>query len=186
MSKRKDGKKVSRKKEFGSETINSFFIPKSTIDSMNELNHKTHNDGREHGMALCLNKENRIVPGRQSTGDDVSIYVPESCKGRYDKYYGSFHTHPRPSETRFSATDLFSSCDEESKIDCIGMNKKGEIQCFIKKNQGKSCQDEAKPLVDIEDTYVYIDPDDREIVKTALLNAVDNFTDEKFKSKKIL
>ena len=66
------------------------------------------------------------------------------------------------------------------------MNKEGEIQCFIKKNLNKSCQDEAKPLVDIEDTYKYLDSNDIDIVKEALLGAVDNFTDDKFKSKKIL
>ncbi|MDD3474347.1 MAG: hypothetical protein PHP08_00405 [Candidatus Dojkabacteria bacterium] len=173
-------------KKTGDEIVNSFFIPKETIREMNELNHKTAVNGKEHGMALCLSEDRKVVPGKSSVGDYVSIMVPETCKGKHDKYIGSYHTHPRPSETRFSAMDLLSSCDEESKIDCVGMNKKGEIECYIKRNQGKSCQDEAKPFVDIEDTYVYIDPVDRETVKTALLNAVDNFTEKKFKSKKIL
>ncbi len=168
------------------EYINSFFIPKETIETMNELNYKTHQDKREHGMALCFSPDKRVVPGKESIGDFDSIDVPETCKRKDDKYLGSFHTHPAPSETKFSAMDLFSSCDKRSKIDCVGMNKEGEIQCFIKRKQNESCQDDAKPLVDVEDTYKYLNPEDMDIVKEALLGAVDNFTDDRFKNKKIL
>lgn len=168
------------------EYIDSFYIPKETIEEMNNLNYKTHKDRKEHGMALCINPQKRIVPGKESTGDFISINIPETCKDKSDKFLGSFHTHPRPSETRFSAMDLFSSCDRKSKIDCVGMNKEGEIECFVKKDLNMSCQDDAKPLVDIEDTYKYLDPDDIEIVKEALLGAVDNLTNDRFKSKKIL
>lgn len=167
-------------------SVDSFFIPKETIEAMNKLSHKTSETGREYGMALCLNKDKRVVSGNIETGDFVSVDVPETCKDYNDKFIGSFHTHPEPSETRFSAMDLFSSCDNKSKIDCVGMNKKGEIRCFVKKNLNKSCQEDAKPLVDIEDTYKYLDEDDVFIVKDALLKAVDNFTENKFKEKLIL
>lgn len=173
-------------KHLKTKIIDSFVIPKETIEEMNELNHKTHQTGKEHGMALCLSPQKKIVPGKTSVGNEYSIYIPETCKNKEDLYYGSFHTHPRPSETKFSAMDLFSSCDKNSKIDCIGMNKHGEVECFVKKNKNKSCQEEVRPLVDIENTYQWISPKDRDVVKDALLDAVDNITDDKFKSKKIL
>jgi len=177
---------AKKKKTIKDSSINSFYIPKETTEAMNKLNYKTHLDKREHGMSLCIRKNKKVVPGKESIGDFDSIDIPETCKRKEDKYLGSFHTHPRPSEARFSAMDLFSSCDKRSKIDCIGMNKEGEIQCFIKRNPNESCQEDAKPLVDVEDTYKYLDPDDMDIVKEALLGAVDNFTEDKFKNKKIL
>ncbi len=177
---------IKRKKTIKDVYIDSFLIPKETIEAMNNLNHKTHIDKREHGMSLCISKDKKVVPGKESIGDFDSIDIPEICKRKEDKYLGSFHTHPRPSETRFSAMDLFSSCDKASKIDCVGMNKEGEIQCFIKRNPNESCQEDAKPLVDVEDTYKYLNPEDMDIVKDALLGAVDNFTDDRFKNKKIL
>lgn len=168
------------------EKVGNLFIPKETIERMNELNHMTHKKGVEHGMALCLNPQKRVVPGKESVGNEGSIYVPETCMSKKDKYIGSYHTHPRPSETKFSAMDLFSSCDIKSKLDCIGMNKYGEIECFAKKTPNKSCQDTAEALVKIEDIYFQISDEDREIIKPALLDEVDRLTEEKFDSKKVL
>jgi hypothetical protein len=173
------------RKKARDQRLDKLFIPASTIERMNELNHKTHETGREHGMALCLSPDKRVVPGIESVGDEGSIDISETCGTRKNKYIGSFHTHPRPSETKFSAMDLFSSCDVKSKIDCVGMNRNGEIECYAKKTK-KSCQDTAEALVKIEDMYFDIDPEDRKILKSNLLEEVDKLTDKKFISKKIL
>lgn len=174
------------KKRIRDERLDKFVIPAQTIEAMNKLNLKTHDDGKEHGMALCLGNNNRIVPGSESTGNAYSINIKETCKKKGEKYVGSFHTHPRPSETKFSAMDLWSSCDVKSKIDCVGMNQKGEIECFTKKNQNKSCQDTAESLVNIEDLYLDINEEDKKILKDDLLKEVDKFTDAKFVAKKVL
>ena len=175
------------KKRIREERIDSFVIPVSTIEKMNELNHHTHKVGKEHGMALCLDKKlKQVVPGNESVGDEISIFVPETCKERGQKYIGSFHTHPRPSETAFSAMDLFSSCDVKSKLDCVGMNAKGEIVCFVKKNQGESCQNDAKALVKIEDMYGEFDEEYNGDIPDAVLETVDKLVDKKFIKKRIL
>lgn len=173
------------KKKAKDHRLDKLYIPASTIERMNDLNHKTHNTGKEHGMSLCLSPDKRVVPGIESVGDESSIDIAETCGTRKNKYIGSFHTHPRPSETKFSAMDLFSSCDIKSKIDCVGMNRDGEIECYAKK-QNKSCQNTAEALVKIEDVYLDIDEDDRKILKSNLLEEVDKITDQKFNSKKIL
>lgn len=177
------------KKRIRESKIDSFVIPVSTIERMNELNHKTHQNGKEHGMALCLDKkERKVVPGNESEGDEISIWVPETCKDRKNQtYIGSFHTHPRPSETAFSAMDLFSSCDVRSKLDCVGMNRKGEIVCFTKKDKSKSCQKDAKALVEIENLYGEFGEEyDGDVIPDAVIKTVDKLVDKKFISKKIL
>lgn len=176
------------KKRIREERLDSFVIPVSTIEKMNELNHKTHQTGKEHGMSLCFDrKEKKVVPGNDSIGDEVSIFVPETCKDRKNqKYIGSFHTHPRPSEAAFSAMDLFSSCSVKSKIDCVGMNKYGEIVCFAKKNQNKSCQKDAHALVKIENMYGELDEEYNGDIPDAVIETVDKLVDKKFISKKIL
>lgn len=167
--------------------VDTFLIPASTIERMNDLNHKTHQSGKEQGMALCLNKNTqKIVPGNESEGDEISIFVPETCKSKDERYWGSFHTHPRPSETAFSAQDLFSSCDVRSKLDCVGMNKQGEIVCFTKKDKTKSCQKDAESLVKIEDMYGDLGEEYNGDIPDAVLNTVDKLVDRKFISKKIL
>lgn len=175
------------KKRIREERLNSFVIPVNTIQKMNELNHKTHQTGREQGMSLCFDKkEKKVVPGYDAEGDEISISIPEICnKGQ--KYIGSFHTHPAPSETAFSAMDLFSSCAVRSKIDCVGMNKKGDIVCFTRKNKDKSCQKDAKALVEIENLYGELDEEyDGDIIPDAVIETVDKLVEKKFVSKKIL
>jgi hypothetical protein len=171
------------------QTVDKFLIPAGTIERMNELNYKTHQSGKEQGMALCLDKKSgRVVPGNESEGDEISIFVPETCKDRKNQaYIGSWHSHPKPSETAFSAMDLFSSCDKRSKIDCIGMNKQGEIVCFVKKNLNESCQHDAKALVEIENMYGELGEEyDGDIIPDAVIETVDKLVDKKFISKKIL
>ena len=129
----------------------------------------------------------KIVPGKSSVGDEISIWVPETCNKKEHKYIGSFHTHPRPSETAFSAMDLFSSCSVRSKLDCVGMNERGEIVCFAKKNQKESCQKDAKALVEIENMYSEFDEEyDGDIIPDAVIKTVDKLVENKFISKKIL
>jgi len=171
--------------------IDSFVIPVDTIQKMNELNHQTYQTGKEQGMALCLDKkdkkEMKIVPGNSSVGDEISIWVPETCKERGQRYIGSFHTHPQPSETAFSAMDLFSSCAVKSKLDCVGMNKKGEIVCFTKKDKSVSCQKDAEALVKIENMYGELGEEyDGDIIPDAVISTVDKLVEKKFISKKIL
>lgn len=170
------------------QTIDKFLIPASTIERMNELNHKTHQSGKEQGMSLCYDKNTkRIVPGNESEGDEISIFVPETCKDRKNqKYVGSWHSHPRPSEAAFSAMDLFSSCDKRSKIDCVGLNKQGEIVCFVKKDLNKSCQKDAKALVEIENMYGEFDEEYNGEIPDAVISTVDKLVEKKFISKKIL
>lgn len=177
------------RKRIREERLDSFVIPVSTIEKMNELNHETYKTGKEHGMSLCLDRKlKKVVPGNESQGDEISIWVPETCKDkRNQKYIGSFHTHPRPSETAFSAMDLFSSCAVKSKLDCVGMNKKGEIVCFTRKDKGKSCQNDAKALVKIEDMYGELDEEyDGDLIPDAVIETVDKLVEKKFVSKKIL
>lgn len=178
-------KKNSRIKD---QKIDKFLIPASTIERMNELNYKTHQTGKEQGMSLCLDKKTkRVVPGHESEGDEISIFVPETCKEQGQKYIGSWHSHPQPSETAFSAMDLFSSCAVKSKLDCVGMNKKGEIVCFTKKDKTTSCQNDAKALVEIENMYGELDEEyDGDIIPDAVIATVDKLVDKKFISKKIL
>lgn len=170
------------------QTIGKFLIPASTIERMNELNYKTHQTGKEQGMALCWDKKtHRVVPGHESEGDEISIFVPETCKDRKNqKYIGSWHSHPQPSETAFSAMDLFSSCDVRSKLDCVGLNKKGEIECYIKKNQNLSCQNDAQALVEIENMYGELGEEYNGDIPDAVIATVDKLVDKKFISKKIL
>lgn len=171
--------------------IDSYIIPVATIEKMNELNHETNSTGKEHGMALCAGKKDkdgsiRVVPGNESIGDEISIFVPESCKEKGQRYIGSMHTHPRPSETAFSAMDLFSSCAVKSKLDCVGMNKQGEIVCFTRKDKGKSCQNDAKALVEIENMYGELDEEYNGDIPDAVISTVDKLVEKKFVSKKIL
>lgn len=176
------------KKRIRESKIDSYVIPVSTVEKMNELNHKTYETGKEHGMALCLDKKSgKVVPGDESEGDEISIWVPETCKTKGQKYIGSMHTHPHPSETAFSAMDLFSSCAVKSKLDCVGMNAKGEIVCFTRKDKSKSCQNDAKALVAIENMYGELDEEyDGDIIPDAVIATVDKLVDKKFISKKIL
>lgn len=176
------------KRKIREERIDSYVIPVSTIEKMNELNHETYKTGKEHGMALCLDKKlGQVVPGNESVGDEISIFVPETCGKQGQRYIGSFHTHPQPSETAFSAMDLFSSCAIKSKLDCVGMNKQGEIVCFTRKDKGKSCQNDAKALVEIENMYGELDEEyDGDIIPDAVIETVDKLVEKKFDSKKIL
>lgn len=175
------------KKRIRESKIDSYVIPVSTVEKMNELNHKTFETGKEHGLSLCLDKKTqKIVPGDESVGDEISIWVPETCKEKGQKYIGSFHTHPRPSETAFSAMDLFSSCAVKSKLDCVGLNKQGEIVCFVKKDLNKSCQKDAKALVEIENRYGEFDEEYNGDIPDAVIATVDKLVEKKFISKKIL
>ena len=182
--------KKSSRKEIRDQKIDQYTIPASTIERMNELNHKTHQTGREQGLALCLDKKTQtVVPGDKSEGDEISIWVPETCKDknkRNQTYIGSFHTHPRPSETAFSAMDLFSSCAVKSKLDCVGLNKQGEIVCFVKKNQNESCQKDADSLVAIENMYGEFDEEYNGEIPDAVIATVDKLVEKKFIAKKIL
>ena len=183
-------RKGSRKKgKIKDQKVDVFYIPSSTVQKMNELDYNTYKTGREQGMALCLDKKDRVVPGNESQGSQNMIEVPETCKSRSDKFIGSFHTHPRPSETKFSAMDLLSSCNVRSKLDCVGMNRRGEIVCFTKKNRNKSCQKEAEALVKIENLYEELynkDPQLYEDTKEVVLDSVDKIVDKRFIEKKIL
>ena len=85
--------------------------------------------------------------------------------------------------------DLLSSCNVRSKLDCVGMNRRGEIVCFTKKNRNKSCQKEAEALVKIENLYEELynkDPQLYEDTKEVVLDSVDKIVDKRFIEKKIL
>ena len=179
------------KKRITNQKANGFIIPVSTIEEMNKLNHKTYETGREHALALCLDKRSKqVVPGNSAIGNEVSVYFEPKCKDKKNqKYVGNFHTHPEPSETKFSAADLVMACNKKEYIDCVGMDSEGNIACYMRKRNGndsKTCLKDANALMDIEDMYGKLSMDDEGVIPEAVLYNVDKIVDKKFTSKKIL
>lgn len=175
-----------RKTEGSGYQANSYIIPHDVIKDMDEMIHNTHKTGKEHGMSLCIERgDNKIKSGIKSVGTDTGISISEKCRGKNDRYVGSYHTHPDDSETAPSAQDIFSSCTRISNLDCIGKNERGELVCYAKKDKDSSCTKDAKPLKNIEDMFYDIPYGEMPGLKKELYAEVDRVADKKFNVHKI-
>lgn len=173
-------------KQDSSKKTKYFIIPHTTMKEMDELIHNTHDTGKEHGMSLCVeHNSNRVISGYKSKGTEIGISVPETCRGKNQKYIGSFHTHPDDSVAASSAMDIHSSCLKMSNLDCIGKNEIGEIVCLEKKEKNTSCIKDAEPLVKVEDAFHEIPYGQLVGIKKELYGEVDKLASKKFIIHKI-
>ncbi len=164
-----------------SRPINSYLIPPEVIKEMDDMNHDTHVNGREHGMSLCVEKGSNIIKvGHKSMGTESGISVPDTCRSKNDKYVGSFHTHPDDSEAAASAQDLFTSCLRFSNLDCVGKDRRGHIVCYAKKQKNSSCAKEVMPLKNIEDVFHEVPLEDLPAIKRELYREVDKAAEKRF------
>lgn len=86
-----------------------------------------HEDGREHGFAICQDPEGNFDKGRETIGHRYGVQIDVKCPTGFE-CTGLFHTHPggRPTPSR---QDIKEACRLRLRHLCIAVPETGELQC---------------------------------------------------------
>lgn len=108
--------------------LNSFVLPDSTINEMENLSRKAHIAQNERGFNLCIDENNKIIrPGEVCEGEKCSMEISEFRCNKNEKIVGIFHTHRKSSNP--SMPDL--AVGYLVGTNCIGSPE--DIKCFTRK-----------------------------------------------------